>query len=141
VRVFVHFGLLLPLVSVAWAQTANIQKLDVSQENTSMRIEVTLSSPVTPRISLATKPDRLVLEFADTSPGIAPVSTEVKQQGVKSVRIEHATGAPPATRIIVLLERARPYGISTQGSKIVLTLLPPEDQTASARNRRGPAPC
>jgi len=138
VRVFVHFGLLLPLVSVAWAQTANIQKLGVSQENTSMRIEVTLSSPVTPRISLATKPDRLVLEFADTSPGIAPVSTEVKQQGVKSVRIEHATGAPPATRIIVLLERARPYGISTQGSKIVLTLLPPEDQTASARNRRGP---
>ncbi len=104
-----------------------------------MRIEVTLSSPVTPRVSLGTKPDRIVLELADTSPGIAPPNVEIKRQGVKSVRIERdAHGTPSATRITILLESTRPYGIASQGNKVVLTLLPPAGQTASAHKRQAP---
>ena len=138
-RIFVHLGFLLPLLSSAWAQTANIQKVDVSQDNDSTRVEVTLSSPVIARVSLATKPDRVVLELADTSPGLVPPSIDVKQQGVKLVRVERDQhSAPSTTRVVVVLEHARPYGVATEGSKVVLTILPTDEQAKSARNRRGP---
>ena len=140
-RRFLYLGLFVALLSSAWAQTANIQKVDVFPDSTdSIRVEVTLSSPIVPRVSLGTKPDRVVLELSDASPGIAPPSIEVKQRGVKMVHVErdqHAT--PPITRVVVDLEHARPYGIATEGNKIVLTLLPADDQSKAAQNRRGPA--
>ena len=94
---FLYLGVLLSLASGAWAQSAgdaaSIQKLDVQADKDGVRVEVTLTSTVSPRVSLARNPERLILELTGTVPGNTPHSIPFSQHGVKTVRVERDNGA------------------------------------------------
>ena len=141
---FLYLGVLLSLASGAWAQSAgdaaSIQKLDVQADKDGVRVEVTLTSTVSPRVSLARNPERLILELSGTVPGNTPHSIPFSQNGVKTVRVERDNGAASSpTRIVVDLESQRPYGVSTEGNKIILSILPAPEDARSAKTRLGPA--
>lgn len=120
--------------------SAVLQNLSVVEEKGGVKVEVDLTSPVTPRVSLEANPDRLVLELPDTVPASTQAPIAVNKSGVATVRVEVGGGANSViTRIVVLLTEARPYGLATpEEGKIVLRVLPQE--SASARKRSGPVP-
>ena len=142
---FVYFGALLALVSGAWAQSTGdavrIQRIEVLPDKDGVRIEVTLTASVNPHVSLARNPERLILDFAGTLPGNSPSSIPFHENGVKTVQTEGVNGASsPTTRVIVGLESQRPYGMSTEGNKIILSILPAVQDVSSAKKRQGPVP-
>ena len=87
-------NLVLPvfLAVVASAQStsdaARVQNLVVVQEKDGVRVEVDLTSPVTPRVKVATGPDRLLLELPGVGPGAQRAPIPVSQNGVKWVWVE-----------------------------------------------------
>lgn len=142
-KVFAYLGAILALVSGTLAQTpggaAKLQNLTVVEDQGGVRIEVTLTSPVSPRVALGTKPDCLTLEL----PGVvaddsgAPVNFD--QNGVKTVRVvvDHSKGSS-LTSVLVGLTATHPYGVVVEGNKIVLNVLPVTEEATSGKNRRGP---
>ncbi len=141
-RFFLHLGLALPLVSSMWAQTTvspRIQKLDVLSDQAAVTIKVSLSSPVSPRVAIATKPDRLILELPGAIPADSLAPVAFNQNGVSAVRVEPDRNSA-ITRVVVVLDRAHAYGLATPGAEIILTVLPADETASSTKNRRGPAP-
>src|SRR5581483_6904910 len=126
------------LVSLAPAQNtpAEIQNLNVVRRGTELNVEVTLTSPVTPNVIVATAPDRLVLELPNTSAGARQKRVPVNQDGVKAIRVGLNSAEPPVTRVVIDLEQARLYRVDTNGSTISLAILPVENSS----RRGGPVP-
>jgi hypothetical protein len=135
VKVLAH--LLLPLLAIgASAQStgtaAQVRNLAVHEDKGGATIEVELTFAETPRLLFLTGPDRLVLELPDTGPGEPRSPITVRRNGVNVVRLESDSHAD--TRIVVILTEARPYGLATNGNKIVLSVLPAVESKA----RTGP---
>jgi hypothetical protein len=142
-KVHLHLGAILALASCTLAQIAGdparIQKLDVVESNGGVRIEVTLTSPVSPRVALGTKPDSLTLMLPGVVPGDSEAPVNLNQNGVKRVRVVvHHSKASPLTSVVVGLTTAHPYGLAVEGNKIVLNVLPVTEEATSGKNRRGP---
>jgi AMIN domain-containing protein len=139
----IRFHLLLVLVSLAAAQTsvnsAEIEKLSVLRSGAEMRVEVVLTAPVQPNVIVARNPDRLVLELPNTWSDNRQQHVPVNLEGLKAVRIGLNSANPPVTRVVVDLEDARPYGISTSGNTVTLRILP-ATMMADGRRRGAPAP-
>lgn len=139
-KFFIQVGAALALVCSALAQTneiARIQKLDVTENNHGVKIELILTASVTPHVTLTTKPDRLTIDLPGTVPGDRSPSIAFNKNGVKTVRIEATTAAAtPFTRIIIGLSKPLPYQVATDQNKITLILLPAD----SAKTRTGPVP-
>src|SRR5437870_13540612 len=74
-KTFVNLAALVGCVCVlsaygAGLSTAAVQDLSVSKGKDQVRVEVIVSSPVTPRVVVASQPSRLLLQLPDTVPGI-----------------------------------------------------------------------
>jgi len=143
VKLFRNVGLALVLTMAAMAQSndeyATIQKLSVIADHGGARIELELTAPVAnPHVTVATKPDRLILELPETVPGDSLSLIPFSQDGIASVVWALDDHVPPATRVIVQLKTPRPYDLSIEGKKIVLSVLSAE-QAEALKNRRGPA--
>ena len=86
-----HLSLLLALLSCAAAQngtgTATVQNVTVAREGIDLRIEITLSAPVTPTVDTAENPHRILLDFPDTVVSTAAKSVPVNDNGVRRVRV------------------------------------------------------
>jgi AMIN domain-containing protein len=83
---------LLLLVTLAAAQNstsepAEIQTLDVLRVGADLKIEITLSKPVQPGVMLANHPDRLVLDFPNTSSDAHQQREDVNEGGVKAIPV------------------------------------------------------
>jgi hypothetical protein len=125
VRVFANLVLFAVVGLGAKAQTAadpaQIRNLAVVQEKGGVRIEVDLTSPVTPEVTVV-NPEQLILELPGAvSEQRAPV--RVNQGGVQSVVVDNPAGSP-LTHVMITLSEARSYDLATQGSKVILTVLP-----------------
>src|SRR5437763_1004287 len=119
------------LVSLATAQNsaspaAEIQNLNVARAGGQTNVQVTLTSPVTPNVIVATGPDRLVLELPNTSASARQRHIPVNQDGIKGVRVGLNSADPPVTRVVIDLDEARQYRIASDGNTITLTVLPVE---------------
>ena len=102
-----------------------IERVRVVPNGDKLKIEVQLSGTVSPRVLIANNPDRLVLELPNTNAKARQQHIEVNQQGVKDLRIGLTSSTPMITRLVVDLDCAHPYGLSTEGNTIALTVLPP----------------
>ena len=139
----VQLNLLLLLVSTSVAQVgsgnpAEIRNLNVALDDDKVRIEVTVSEPVEPSVTIATSPDRLVLDLPGTEARARQRHIPVNQNGVKGVRVGLNSSNPAVTRVVVDLNGAHPYGLKTVGNKIILTVLP--GVSVAARRDTRPAP-
>ena len=136
---------LLLLVTLAAAQNsttppAQIQTLNVLRVGADLKIEITLSQPVQPGVMLANYPNRLVLDFPNTSSDARQQRKDVNEGGVKVIRFGLNSTSPLVTRLIIDLDEFRPHAIAAQGNKIIVTI-PLIDKVANHRARKGaPAP-
>src|SRR5581483_2910204 len=129
------------LASLAAAQTkttnpAEIQNLNVLRSGNPVNIEITLTQPVRPIVTLAQHPDRLVVDLPNISSSAKQERRAVDQGGVKAVRIGLNSSDPLVTRMVIELEGLHPYGVNTEGNKLILSILPGEE-VADRGPRRG----
>jgi hypothetical protein len=140
-----YLGLLVFLIPVCFGQgigknTAVVRKIKVAPCGNNMKIEVTLTSHVVPTVMTATNPDRLVVELPNTAVNAKQERIEVNQDGIEALRIGLNNGDPPITRVVVDLTRARPFGFTSGGNTITLTVLPPPAATQTNGQARAAAP-
>ncbi len=131
-RVIAEFCLLLLLASVCIAQgatagVAEIRKVRITRTGDKTRLEFVLTRRVDPKLTIATEPDRLVLDLSHTRSGPRQRRITVNRNGVKQIRVGLNSSDPMVTRAVVDLDTARAYELATKGSTIVLTVLTPVD--------------
>jgi hypothetical protein len=116
--------LVLPLVALAQKQdgVAEIRDLNVSGRADGLNVEVTLDRAVTPKVSTASNPDRLILDLQGSSGPTKQKRFSVNQDGVKDVRLALNTAQPPVTRLVVDLDAPHAYAVAVRGNTIVLTI-------------------
>ena len=110
--------------AVAVGRIAEIRKVKVARSGNNMRLEVTLTHPVVPEVTIASDPDRLVLDLPDTKANARQRRITVNRNGVKRVRVGLNSTDPLVTRAVVDLDSARQYKVATAGNTIIVTLLP-----------------
>ena len=128
------------LVSAAAAQqnaagSATVQTVTVARDDSGLRVEVTLSSPVQPSIETAVNPDRILLDFPGTITN-GNTQKEVNTDGVRRLRIGQHSALPPVTRVVLDLDQAHSYTMKAEGNRIVVTVGP----ALSASRGRSTAP-
>ena len=138
---WIHLGpylvLLAALPALADGGPVEIRKVEVFPAGGEVRLEITLSSAVTPAVETAQHPARLILKLPGTVADAQQKRIAVRQFGVRSIRYGLNQAVPPETRFVVDLDQEHTYKLSTDGMKIVLVV--EEPLSASARRRTGPA--
>src|ERR1700751_2572898 len=128
------------LVSLGAAQStaggaAEVEQLQVKREGADVMIQVILTGTVKPSIETAINPDRLVLVLPGTLSDAKQKHFPLDANGVSGVRMGLNTANPPVTRVVVDLDSAHPYSLSSEGNTITLRVQPVESAVA---RRQGP---
>jgi hypothetical protein len=132
-----HLWAVLMLVCCASAQSgstpATVQNVTVARDGTDVRVEITLSAPVTPTADTAEKPSRILLDFPNTQPGPSAKTLSVNHNGVRQVRTGLHSSAPFVTRVVVDLDQIHLYSVTSEGNRVILRVVAP-DKRAASRN-------
>ena len=133
------FVSLLVLVAGAAAQTpVQLDRVNVVRDADSIRVEMSSSGTVTPKLSTLDSPARVVVDLPETVMATGQKHIAVDSEGIKDVRIGMNGQAHPTTRIVVDLEKACAYDLTPgPAGKLVLTLHP---NAAEAKNVAAVAP-
>ena len=67
-----------------------------------------VSDRVQPTVVTATNPDRLVLDFPNTTAGVKQQRISVNADGVRAVRFGLHSSEPAITRVVIDLDSAHP---------------------------------
>ena len=131
-----HLWAVLVLACCAAAQNgttapATVQNVTVVREGTDLRVEITLSAPVTPSVDTAVKPNRILLDLPETIPGTSPKAVPVNDNGVRQVRTGQHSTLPLVTRIVVDLDQLHLYSVTTEGNRIILSVVAPDKRAMS----------
>jgi type IV pilus assembly protein PilQ len=107
----------------ATGQPNELQRVNVVRGADEVRVEISARGAVTPKLSTADSPARLILDLPGTLMGTGRSHIAVGGAGVKGVRIGTDGQTPPTTRLVVDLEHPCRYELtSSAGGKLVLTL-------------------
>ncbi len=118
------FVSLLVLVVAAAAQTpGQLDRVNVVRGTDDIRVEMSSSGTVTPKLSALDSPARVVVDLPETVMATGQRRIAVGASGVKSVRIGTDGQTHPTTRIVVDLDKACAYELTPGAAgKLVLTL-------------------
>ena len=124
----------------ASAQRNQLQRVNVVPGTDSVRIEISSSQSVTPRLSKLNSPDRVLVELPETVIASSQSKIPVGSAGVKGVRIGMDGKTPPTTSVVIDLEKPLTYEL-TPGSagKVILTLHAEGAAPSVAKNNSAPA--
>jgi len=142
------FGSLLVGVAVAAAAqtTSQLDRVNVVRSADNIRVEMSSTGTLTPKLSTLDSPARVVVELPETVKATGQNRIAVGAEGVKGVRIgTDGLKQHPITRVVVDLEKECAYDLTPgPAGKLVLTLhaktqaqAAPEATTAAAS---APAP-
>jgi len=107
----------------AAGQRNELQRVNVVRGADEVRVEISARGAVTPKLSTADSPARLIVDLPGTLMGTGRSHIAVGGEGVKGVRIGMDGQTPPTTRIVVDLEHSCRYELTpSAGGKLVLTL-------------------
>jgi type IV pilus assembly protein PilQ len=116
--------LVLVVAVAAAAQTpSQLDRVNVVRGTDDIRVEMSSSGAVTPKLTTLDSPARLVVDLPSTVMAHGQSHIAVGAAGVKDVRIGMDGQKPPTTRIVVDLDQACSYDLTPgpQG-KLILTL-------------------
>jgi hypothetical protein len=113
--------------------------LQVKRDGSDVTIQVVLTGAVKPSVETAINPDRLVLVLPGTLSDAKQKHFPLDANGVRAVRLGLNSANPPVTRVVVDLDSAHPYTLSTDGKSITLRVQPSENAEVVVRHV-GPAP-
>jgi type IV pilus assembly protein PilQ len=117
------------------SQRNELQRVNVVRGTDEIRVEIKARGAVTPKLSTADSPARLVLDLPATFMATGQSRITVGSAGVKGVRIAMDGQTPPTTRVVVDLEHACRYELTPLADgKLVLTLYPQQAATAASAN-------
>src|SRR5947209_13244691 len=128
-------SLLLVLVVAAAAQTpSQLDRVNVIRDAGTVRVEMTASGALTPKVSKLDSPARLVVDLPETVMATGKTHIAVGEAGVKGLRIGMDGQSHPTTRIVVDLEKACAYELTPgPAGKLILTLHANADASAAAQ--------
>ncbi|HTM40272.1 MAG TPA: AMIN domain-containing protein [Terriglobales bacterium] len=121
---------LLPLLTCAALpvraadQPATIKRVAVEHHGAQTQVKIVLSRAVTPQMSTASGPERVLLDLPGISSSPHQHRIAVGKDGVEAVRYGLNESSPPVTRLVVDLQRAGKYELATTGAEIRLTITP-----------------
>ncbi len=118
---------------------AEIEQLQVKRDGSDVTIQVVLTGAVKPTVETAINPDRLVLVLPGTISDAKQKHFPLDANGVRAVRLGLNSANPPVTRVVVDLDSAHPYTLSSDGKSITLRVQPSENAEVVVRHV-GPAP-
>ncbi len=122
----------------AASQRNELQRVNVVRGTDEIRVEINARGAVTPKLSTANSPARLIVDLPATVMVTGQSHIAVGSDGVKGVRIAMDSQTPPTTRVVVDLERSCPYDLKPAADgKLVLTL---HTQSAVAAKASAPKP-
>lgn len=133
-----HLASLMLLLSWAAAQTAGtatVQSLKTVREGSDLRVEIILNAAVIPTVDTAQNPDRILLDFPDTTCNENTKSLAVNANGIRRVRTGQHSTSPMVTRVVIDLDQAHPYTMKAEGNRVILTVGAAE--TANRRSAQG----
>ncbi len=118
------FVSLLLLVVAAAAQTpSQLDRVNVVRSTDDIRVEMSSSGALTPKLSTLDSPARVVVDLPETVMATGQTRIAVGAAGVKGVRIGMDGQTHPSTRIVVDLDKACAYELTPgPAGKLVLTL-------------------
>jgi type IV pilus assembly protein PilQ len=119
----IFVSLLLVTVAAAAQTTSQLDRVNVIRDADNIRVEMTASGAVTPKLSTLDSPARVVIDLPETAKATGQTHIAVDAAGVKGVRIGTNGEAHPTTRVVVDLEKACSYELTPgPAGKLVLTL-------------------
>ena len=105
------------------SQKNELQRVNVVRGTDEIRVEISARGTVTPKLTMADSPARLVVDLPATFMATGQSHITVGSSGVKGVRIGMDGQTPPTTRVVVDLDHACRYELNpTADGKFVLTL-------------------
>jgi type IV pilus assembly protein PilQ len=111
-----------PVLQAA-SQRNELQRVNVVRGTDEIRVEISARGAVTPKLSTADSPARLIVDLPGTVMVSGQSRISIGSAGVKGVRIGMDGQTPPTTRVVVDLEHACRYELTpTADGKLVLTL-------------------
>ncbi|MGA8271132.1 MAG: AMIN domain-containing protein, partial [Candidatus Sulfotelmatobacter sp.] len=117
----------------AAGQRNELQRVNVVRGTEEIRVEITARGAVTPKLSTANSPSRLILDLPGTVMATGQNHISVGSADVKGVRIAMDGQKPPTTRVVVDLEHSCRYELTpTTDGKLVLTVHTGPSAVASA---------
>jgi len=104
-------------------QRNELQRVNVVRGTDEIRVEITARGTVTPKVSKANTPSRVIVDLPGTVMLTGKRQISVGTAGVQDVRIAMDAQRPPTTRIVVDLDHSCRYELNpTADGKLVLTL-------------------
>jgi type IV pilus secretin PilQ/predicted competence protein len=117
----------------ASSQRNELQRVNVVRGADEIRVEISARGTVTPKLSTADSPARLIVDLPGTVMATGQSHITVGSAGVKGVRIGMNGQTPPSTRVVVDLEHSCRYELTPAADgKLVLTLHTQSETAASA---------
>jgi type IV pilus assembly protein PilQ len=105
------------------SQRNELQHVSVERGTDEIRVEISARGAVTPKLTTADTPARLIVDLPETVMATGQRQISVDSADVKGVRIGMNAQKPPTTRVVVDLEHACRYELnSSADGKFVLTL-------------------
>jgi Tfp pilus assembly protein PilP len=95
------------------AANNQLQKVNVVPGGNDIQIEITSSSAVAPKVSRLSSPARVLVELPETAVATSQSKIPVGSGGVKGVRIGMDGKNPPTTSVVVDLDKALSYDVSS----------------------------
>lgn len=100
-----------------------LQHVNVVPSSDSVRIEMSASSAVAPKVSKMSSPARILVELPETIAATPQNHIAIGNGGVKDVRIGTNGKTPPTTSVVVDLEKALAFELTPgPADKLVLTV-------------------
>lgn len=128
------------MAQISATVAVQVQKLEVLQDGDGVRVEITLNAETKPSVEIASNPDRIVMALPNTVSDARQQRAAVNVNGIRSVRMGLNSANPPITRVVVDLDRAYPYTLAAEGTRIVLRIQPAAGSSSTATPRHNGPP-
>ncbi len=124
------------LAAQSGGRSAELRSIDVVANGDELRVVMTLSSPADAKVIPSKLSQEIIVALNGAVPAANLGRVARENPGIKSVRVASERGNSPVTRITVIVDKMRPYGLAVDGNNITLRLVPLQ----SSARRRAPVP-
>ncbi len=101
---------------------ASVRSVHVLGDQSPLEIEIEGSDRLQPQAQLLTGPDRLVVDFPQTTPGAQLRNQKLNREEIKGVRVGLFSANPPVTRVVFDLQGPQPFQIFPEGRMVIVKL-------------------
>jgi len=103
-------------------QSGSVRSVRVLSNQGALEIEIEGSDRLQPQAQLLTSPDRLVVDFPQTTPSAQLHNQKLDREEIKGVRVGLFSANPPVTRVVFDLQGPQPFQIFPEGRTVIVKL-------------------